>query len=153
MAAYLDVPGFRVSTAMLGEDVDLLETRYPGFLDAKLREESGWIDGRLQKRYATHFAAPVPAIVEKWLVAIVTLWAYKKRGFDALSPEGADTIKDAETAKAEVKEAADADEGLFDLPLRDDVTSTGIARGGPIGYSEADPYSWLDRQVEAVRGS
>ncbi len=137
---------------MLGEDVARLEAVYPGFLDAKLREESGWLNGRLQKRYATPFATPVPSIVEKWLVAIVTLWGYKKRGFDALSPEGAEVVKDSETARAEVKEAADSEEGLFDLPLRDDTSATGIARGGPLAYSEPDPYAWMDAQREAVRG-
>jgi len=49
-------------------------------------------------------------------------------------------------AVAELKEAADSKDGLFDLPLRADTTATGVSKGGPRGYSEASPYTNLDRQ-------
>ena len=136
---------------MLGEDVDRLETRYPGFLQAQLDDETDWIKARLRKRYVTEgFDASPPGIALKWLNAIVTLTAYDKRGLDTLSPEGLRTVKASEDAKAEIKEAADAEGGLFDLPLRSDVQASGISQGSPLGYAEQSPYTAFDRQREAI---
>ena len=152
MTAYLAVASFRVRTVMPGEDVDALEVAYPGFLDAKLVEWSSWLNGRLGKRYGVPFTAPVPEIVLSWLTRLVTLDAYLRRGFDPSSKQDAEIVKAAENARAEVKEAADSKDGLWDLPLREDAPGqSGIARGGPLGYSEASPYTWTDRQSEAVR--
>jgi hypothetical protein len=95
----------------------------------------------------------VPEIVLSWLVRISTLDAYLRRGFDPSSRQDAEIVKAAEAARAEVKEAADAQDGLWDLPLRQDAPGTsGITAGGPLGYAEASPYDWTDRQIEAVRG-
>jgi hypothetical protein len=150
--AYLTVAEFRTRTVMPGEDVDLLEAACPGFLAANLEDVTSWIDSRLRKRYAVPFAAPVPNIVLRWLTKIVTLEAYKRRGFNGTSEQDREIIADRDKAEAEVKEAADSSEGKFDLPLRQDLqTSSAISQGGPFGYSEAGPYSWMDRQVEEVR--
>ena len=152
MTAYLDVAAFRLRTVMPGEDVDALEVTYPGFLAAKIAEASAWLNGRLRKRYVVPFAAPVPEIVLSWLVRVVTLDAYLRRGFDPSSKQDQEIIKAATDAKAEVKEAADSKDGLWDLPLREDAQGTsGVAAGGPLGYAEASPYDWTDRQIEAVR--
>jgi hypothetical protein len=153
MAAYLTVAQFKVRTIMLGEHVDALEARYPGFLDAKLGEESAWLNARLFKRYAVPFKDPTPETVLRWLVAIVTLWAFKKRGFDAIAPEGLQLQKDSDDARAEAKEAADSVDGFFDLPPRQDLEgASGISRGGPLGYSEQSPYTFVDKQAEALEG-
>lgn len=152
--SYLSIAAFRVRTTMLGEDVDRLEAVYPGFLQAQIDDESSWIAGRLRKRYAVEgFDANPPGIVLKWLNKIVTLEAFDKRGFDSLSPEGQRTITASETARAEVKEAAESVEGLFDLPLRNDSTASGISQGGPLGYAEASPYTANDRQREAIESN
>lgn len=144
--SYLTVAGFKLRTSMTPGEVDRLETLYPGFLDANIGDVSSWIAGRLRKRYLVEsFDENPPGIVLLWTKAIVTLAAYKRQGFDAKSPEGMDTIKDSDDAKAEVAEAADSDEGKFDLPLRADSTASGITQGGPLGYSEASPYTSLDR--------
>lgn len=148
--SYLTVAAFKLRTSMTPGEVDRLETLYPGFLAANISDESSWIAGRLRKRYAVEgFDTNPPGIVLKWLNKIITLVAYKRQGFDAKSPEGADTIKDSDDAKAEVEEAANAEDGLFDLPLRADATSSGITQGGPLGYSEASPYTSLDRGRDA----
>lgn len=149
---YLTVAAFRVRTTMLGEDVDRLEALYPGFLQANIDDESSWIAARLRKRYAVEgFDELTPGIVLKWTNAIVTLIAFDKRGFDSTSPEGQRTVAASDTAKAEVKEASESEEGLFDLPLRADVTSSGISQGGPLGYSQQSPYTFVDHQRDAVR--
>lgn len=150
--AYQTVIDFRDRTIMPGEDVDELESRYPKFLSNRLDIWSAWLDARLRKRYATPFDAPAPLIVIGWLTALVTLDAYARRGFN---PSGeadqASIIAPADRALVEVKEAADSKEGLFDLPLRQDVPGSGIVNGGPLGYSEISPYVWADLQARSGR--
>jgi hypothetical protein len=154
MAAYLTVAQFRTRTELPGEDIDYLESAYPGFLGATLEVLTAWINARLFKRYSVPFpAASVPDTVLGWLTTLVTAAAWKKRGADPAGDLGADILKAAEAARAEVTEAADAEAGAFDLPRRQDAEgASGISRGGPLGYSEADPYQWMDRQVEQARG-
>jgi len=152
MASYLDIAEFKLHSVMPDEDVDDLEHRYPGFIAKQLDDETTWINGRLKKRYAVPFAAPVPTIVLGWLAKIVTPAVYKKRGWNPSSEQDQDILKDAERAREEVKEAAESEEGLFELPLRQDLAgSSGVQFGGPLGYAEADPYTWTDRQVEEAR--
>lgn len=149
--AYLTFADWKARTSMSDVDADDLEARYPGHVALKIGERQAWIDGKLKKRYAAPFATPVPEIVLAWLVSLVTLDAYKKRGFDPSSQQDALIAKEADDSKTEVQQAADSNEGLFDLPLRQDTTASGISRGGPLGYSEPGPYTWIDRQRDAVR--
>jgi hypothetical protein len=110
------------------------------------------IFGRLRKRYAVPFASPVPVIAISWLTHITTVDAFQKRGWNPSDAESKQILDAATEAFAEIKEAADSETGLFDLPLREDTTESGIVHGGPQVYSEASPYDWLDTQAEAVRG-
>lgn len=91
----------------------------------------------------------VPEIVLSWLTVLVTDDMYRKRGRDPQDPAMADLKEDVVTALAEIKEAADGDTGLFDLPSSED-TDSAVTTGGPLGYSEASPYVWTD--IEARRG-
>lgn len=152
MSTYLDVDGFRLRTAMPLEDVDDLEQRFPGFLAARLAVASSEITSRLRKRYSAPFAAPVPEVVLGWLVALVTPVAYLRRGVNPADEQFASIVEEAKLAREQMKEAADAEEGLFDLPLRADTTTSGISQGGPMVYSEASPYEWTDVQAEVIRG-
>jgi len=135
--SYITVERFKTLTAMPASMVDLLEnTIAPGWLLAKLTARSRWIDSRLTKRYATPFGTPVPEAIEDWLTRIVTPLAYLRHGVDQLDAEF-DAIKaDGQLAETEIKEAADAEAGLFELPLREDVNSNGITKGLPYVYSE-----------------
>lgn len=150
--SYLDLDGFKARTVMPSEDVDDLESRFEGWIGQRLIVGTSRINGRMRKRYAAPFQSPVPEIVLGWLVAIVTVEAYQKRGWDPSDAQSKQIVDEAGRAFEELKEAADGDEGLFDLPLRQDTTADGIARGGPLGYSEQDPYTWTRRQAEAYRG-
>jgi hypothetical protein len=154
MAAYLDRTAFKARTIMPAPDVDDLESIAPGWVDMQLEQVSRWIDSRLRKRYAAPFdVATCPEAVKSWLTRLVTLRAYLRRGVDATDAQF-DLIKgDAEAAALEIKEAAEAAEGLFDLPLKDSEKTTGITQGGPFVYSEATPYDFIDVQAaEAGRG-
>lgn len=152
MSAYLDLPEFRARTVMPSADVDIVEALHPGFLDSRLAVHTSKINVRLRKRYAVPFAAPVPEIVLGWLVALVTLEAYQKRGWNPGDAQSAQIEAASNDARDELKEAADGDDGLLDLPLREDTTVTGITQGGPFSYAEPSPYDWVDAQAEAIRG-
>lgn len=150
MAPYLTIATFKNLTAMPSTDVDALEAIAPGWVDAKLAAKSRWIDARLSKRYAVPFTAPYPEAVTDWLARIVTLNAYLRRGVDPNDRQFEELKADAEAAELEVKEAAESEKGLFELPLRADTAAGGISKGGPLGYSEASPYAWTDVQRDAA---
>lgn len=122
----------------------------PEFFASKLEEHSAWIDGRLRKRYAAPFNAPIPELVLSWLERLVTLDVYLRRGFNPSSQQDMMISERAKDAKAEIKEAADSNEGLFDLPLRQDTTTTGISKKGPFASYDNTPYAFLDTQREGV---
>lgn len=149
--SYLDLAGFRAATIAAGEWVDEVEARYPGWIANRLAIESQRIDARLRKRYACPFAAPYPLIVVEWLTAIVTDNMMRKRGIDATDEQAETYSADRTTAEAEMKEAADSVEGLYDLPLRADTSAAGIVAPQVLGYSEASPYVAFDIQAEAAR--
>lgn len=149
--AYLDLDAFANLTVMPSSDVDALESAAPGWLDSQLGYWSSAIDARLRKRYEAPFAEPYPLAVQGWLSRIVTLRAYLRRGVDPLDQQFVEIKADADAAWAEIKEAADSNEGMLDLPLRADSGASGISKGGPYGYSEASPYVWMDQQGQAGR--
>ncbi len=149
--AYLDVAAFATLTTMPPEFVDALEGAAPGFLAAQLEAQSRWVDARLSKRYAVPFASPYPEVVRGWVARLVTVRAYLKRGVDPSDLQFEAIKEDAERAMDEVKEAADSMAGLYDLPLIEGSSSSGVVRGGPYGYSEASPYVWVDVQADAGR--
>jgi hypothetical protein len=150
-SAYLTTAEFKTYTVMPAVDVDALEAAAPNWLANQLLSASVHLDARLRKRYAVPFAAPVPEIVKMWVTRVVTLRAYLRRGVDASDLQFAEIKADADTAVAEVKEAADAAAGLFDLPLRADSTASAITAPSPLAYSESSPYTWTDVQAEGGR--
>lgn len=90
-------------------------------------------------------ATPVPEIILKWLNALVTLAAYRRRGFNPQDPAGDLVVQAAIEAKKEVLEAADSQSGLIDIPVSEDLDSA-VTTGGPLGASDASPYTWQNRQ-------
>ena len=149
---YLDVAGFALRSIMPAESIARLENKSPGWLQTKLNEKSGWINAQLPKRYDAPFSAPYPEIVLGWLVAIVTVEAYGRLGVNITQEQDKAFILDPDArARQEIKEACDAVNGLFDLPLRANTTTSGITRGGPLGYSEQSPYVAFDRQSAVAR--
>ena len=149
--AYLTFEQWRDRSVARKAEADALYASVPEFFTARLQFHTTWIDGRLRKRYAAPFDAPVPDIVLGWLEALFTLDFYLRRGFNPESKQDAIIEERAKTAKAEILEAADSETGLFDLPLRQDTTTTGIVKGGPLGSSEESPYAWTDQQVRVAR--
>lgn len=149
---YLTFDEFKSLSVMPGEDLDALEQVSPGWIDTQLEYWSAQIDSRLRKRYAAPFSSPYPIAVKGWLSRLVTVRAYLRRGVDPSDLQFAEIKADADAAVAEIKEAADANTGLFDLPLREDTTSTGVSKGAPMSYSEQSPFVWMDQQADIGRG-
>jgi len=156
MAIYLDFDGLTLRTVLPESFVCDVEDRSPGWIAGQLETWSRWIDARLRKRYATPFAAfndtpPTPPTIQLWLTRIVTWRIMLRRGVDP-SDLQADTIKsDHDLAMDEILEAANSQDGWFDLPTKTDANGSAISQGGPLFYSEASPYVWTDQQVAAAR--
>jgi len=148
MASYLTPQQFSDRSVMPAEHLETIEALSPGWLATQLEQQSAWLDARLRKRYSAPFASPYPAAVLGWLTDIVTLAAYLRRGVNA-QDEQFQLIKEAaQNARAEVREAADSQTGLFDLPLASGESA--ISKGGPFGYSEQSPYVGFDVQRDAA---
>ena len=146
MAIYLDLTSFKALSTMPSGIVDDVESVSSGWVLGQLGYWSAWIDSRLGKRYAVPFSSPYPVAVTGWLARIVTLQVWLKRGIDATDEQFLEIKSDANAARDEIKAAANSNVGLFDLPERADVSTSGISRGGPLSYSESSPYVWADRQ-------
>jgi hypothetical protein len=145
---YQSVAEFQTRTMIPVSYVTEVEAIQPGFTAAQLLSaEKLDIDGRLAKRYAVPFVAPIPEAVLAWQTRIVTWRIMMRRGYDPTDQQSIDLKEDHDAAKAEIKEAADSDVGLFDLPLRADTDASGISKGAPQGYSEQSPYVWTSEQA------
>lgn len=150
MTAYLTLAEFKLRTTMPPEFVDAIESRQSGWTASQLEQASRWLDSRLRKRYAAPFATPTEQ-VKAWVTRLVTVRCFVRRGVDPTDPQFDLVREEATKAELEIKEAADGNVGLFDLPLLDGSSSSGISRGGPLVYSEASPYVFADVQVDAGR--
>jgi glutaredoxin len=150
-STYLTLDPFKAITVAPAEFVDAIETVAPGWIDAQAGLISAWVDAQLRKRYDAPFASPYPVAVTGWVSRLLTLKVFLRRGVDATDAQFAEIKNDADEAKKEIKEAADAENGLYDLPLRQDTTASGISKAGPLSYSEQSPYVWADRQADIGR--
>ena len=123
------------------------------FVTTRLVANTAYIEARLRKRYDVPFAAPVPEVVTRWLVDMTTKDCFDRRGRNPTSDQDQNAIdKPFDAAIADIKEAADAKDGLFDLPLRDDQRNvTGVTKGAPLSYSETSPYVSMDLQRKQAR--
>lgn len=151
MAPYLTLTEFRDYTVLPAADVDDVEARFPGWIARQLDAWSREIDARLTKRYVVPFATPYPITILEWLARIVTPRVMWKRGVDANDRQYQDIRDDAIAAEASIKEAADSEKGLYELPLRNDTAEGAIARATPLAYSEQSPYVWMDQQADIGR--
>lgn len=150
--AYLAASDFKARTLMPAGDVDAITAQDAEYLSNRLEMRSRWIDSRLAKRYAAPFdEADPPTAVVLWLVDLVTLDMFLRRGFNPESAQDKLIVDMAEQAKADIKEAADSKDGLFELPLKQsDPAACGVSKGGPLGQSQASPWTWTDVQSDAA---
>lgn len=154
MNPLLSPADYKLRSALPTEYVDAIETRTAGFTAQQLVSATAEIYGALSKRYATPFAVDheMPRTWATWIVDAVVL---TRRGVDPdeLGVEVDQVFARAALAREQLQAAANAETGLFELPLRlDDPTSpSGVSRGGPLSYSEQSPYAWTSQQRELGR--
>lgn len=123
----------------------------PTYITRQLVVVESTINAQLNKRYAVPFENP-PEIVLGWMVALVDWRLLIARGFDGTANDVVEGFSALNTqAREEIALAANARDGLFDLPLAQDSTASGITKGGPAGYREASPFVSLHRQSVAGR--
>lgn len=153
--SYLDIDGLKARTVMPSADVDALVATEGAFVATCLQDVSSEITSKLRKRYGQPFAgfvAPFPRIVMRWLADIVTPMLYDRRGWNP-AQENRDSIEEAaERARKQLDEAADPQNGLYDLPPVDGALGTAITKGAPIVLADVTPYDGLDRQRDPYRG-
>lgn len=150
--AYLTKDQFQAISTMPAAFIAEIEAKSPGWIDAQLAYESARIDAQLRKRYAVPFADPAPLVVQGWLARIVELAAWLKRGVTSTDEQFQEYKQRALDAVNEIRDAANAETGLFDLPLTAGAASSGVTAGGPRAYSEQSPYVWTDQQAAIGHG-
>lgn len=107
----------------------------------------------------TYYApTPIPEVALGWVVAMVDVDVWDRRGVNAQDPTIARYVAKVEKADVQIAAAANSNEGLFELPLNDAVAASAVQHGGPLAYTEASPYVSADRQqaqgfFEDLRGS
>lgn len=149
--AYLTLQEFKDLTIAPAGRVEAIEEKTRGWVLNQLEHFSAAIDDRLRKRYATPFASPAPRIVRMWLVQLVTPRIYLKGGIDSTDAQFDDVRKDAELADRQIEAAANAKDGLFELPLRSDLPGAGMTRGGPKLVTVNSPYAARDELANWAR--
>lgn len=149
--SYLDLDEYKEYSVLPSVDIDDVETIQAGWIDRKLRAISYAVDARLRKRYSVPFSTPYPDAVCDWVARLLDPLLLKKRGVDATDEQFVSIAEDAQMAREEIKEASNAEIGLFDLPALDTADASAISKGGPLGYSEASPYVGMDVQEEIAR--
>jgi hypothetical protein len=151
VSGYLDITEYKKYSTLPSVDIDYVETEQAGWIDRKLDSVSRFIDLRLRKRYTVPLSSPYPKSVCDFLARMVDPVVLRKRGVDATDQQYQDIVADAQLAREELKEAADSEDGLIDLPVDDTADASAISKGTPRGYSEASPYVAGDVQEELGR--
>ena len=148
---YLSLAEFRLITLVPADFIDEIEARSPGWIDQRLLVGSAYLDTRLAKRYDAPFQPPYPLAAREWLAKLVAVECWLRRGVSATDEQFVEFKAQAETTLVEIKEAADSESGLFQLPTRADTNADGVTRGFPRAYSEQSPYVWATHQGRAGR--
>jgi hypothetical protein len=135
---------------------ELFATLAPNFVTLTIDDWTSEIVARLAKRYtpptdAKPWPAPVTNILKRWATKLVARDLYAKRGFSPSSEQDKAAIEDAAAeVEAKLKEAADGQNGLFELSLGD-AGEDDVERGAPLSYAEQSPYTAMSNQRRAGR--
>ncbi len=147
MPSYLALVSYRSKTTIDGSLVDLCVNKGKD-VTWWLEAASAEINMRLVKRYAVDFSSPgpVPDAIVKWLIRLVNVDVWECAGG---LPEGRIDGWADESRKqvyAECEKAADAENGLFEVPLKntDPLGNSAINKGAPIVRSYLTPHDVYD---------
>ena len=126
---------------------ELFVTLSPSFLETSIGDWSSEMISRLSKRYPAPTAtkpwpAPITSVLKRWCTKLVTRAAYAKIGWSPTSEQDQASIeKAADDVDAKLKEAADGQNGLFELYLGEDGTVESVGRASPLSYAEQSPFT------------
>lgn len=152
MAGYIDVDYLRAIGSVPGALLTELEVNEPGRLEAMIAAVSRLVDSRLFKRYATPFKEPVPEAIKFAVAQIVSHQVRVVIGFDPSSEQDAQIVKARDDAFAWLTEAANASEGLVELPLREPdpgkADEAGVSRRKARAFSYRSAIDWHRAQRE-----
>lgn len=153
MSQYVQITDVKMLGSMPSEDIDQLETLYPGITNATATAVSGLFDSKLAKRYGAPFTAPYPDAIVFNVAREVAWRLWLKRGYNPSGQLDQSLEKDHLEAIAWLDEAANSQTGLVELPSKQDVlgASGAVNRGGPLAYHESSPWTWTDLQRTAGR--
>lgn len=150
-ATYIDAEEFTSASYVSDETVGAVEAARPGFIRRALAMRSAEINARLAKRYEVPLGmVDPPALVVRWLVDLVSYDVMMAIGFDPSSAQDSQIVKRYETALEQMREAADAAAGLYELPPRLSENATAVRRGGPLFARAKGPYE-LNRRRRGCR--
>ena len=138
--AYLKLVGF-----MPPSDIDALEAQVPGCVDAIAQTTVAQFCSMLRKRYSV-IPDPVPLECKSRAAHAVLYQLFLRRGFNPSSAQDGYIRKAYEDAMAWLREASDPKSGLVVIGLAGDQSEKAVNVGGPLAYSEASPYTWMDQQ-------
>ncbi|MDB4946228.1 MAG: uncharacterized protein JWP97_5762 [Labilithrix sp.] len=156
MSAYFDVDYLKMMGSVPGAVIDEFEAANPDRLDKMIAAISRLIDSHLFKRYATPFREPVPESVKFHGAQILSHQLRVVIGFDPGSAQDDQIIQARKDAFAWLASAANAREGLVELPLREPdpnkPDASGVSRRKARGFSYGSPMAWHLEQRDRRRG-
>ena len=153
MTDYVDIEFYKAHATLDEEDVNAFESQYPGRLAKLFATWSRYVDAFLRKVYVVPFVAPFPVEIRICVTRLVTSELKKIVGYRPGTSDKEVCDADVVLAMEFLKELRDAKDGRLELPLKNETPEAeGVAKGGPLFFSEQSPYDWTDAQVEAVRG-
>ena len=94
-------------------------------------------------------ATPYPEAALGWIVDGVSVDVLRKHGVNTQDPQIMqvfERFKEVWGPDGEIFQAANSQEGLFDLPDNDKDGATDISSGGPLFYTESSPFVSADQQ-------
>lgn len=146
MTGYFDVDYLRMMGSVPGAVLDEFEEANPGRLAKMIVAISRLIDSYLFKRYATPFAEPVPEVVKFHATQILSHQLRVIIGFDPGSRQDEQIVDARNAAFAWLESAANARDGLVELPLREPAPGErdvgGVARRKARAFSYRRPIDW-----------
>lgn len=145
MAGYFDVDYLKAMGSVPDDVLDEFDAAHPDRIDEMIVAVSRLIDSYLFKRYATPFSSP-PEVVKLHGTAILSHQLRLKIGFDPGSQQDAQIVQARNDAFTWLQAAADAKEGLVELPIREPDAGkkdvAGVARRKARAFSYPNAMAW-----------
>lgn len=152
---YATAEQFRQFSTFPGDLTGRLMALAPTFIQTRLDYHSASIDAQLALRYDTPFmpdaTGAYPLILQSWAIGLTCADAWLRLGRASSDQDVQQTLDDATAIRAAIAAAADAEKGLYALPLRADNLTSGIVRPGPISYTLHSPFVGQRQQRERGR--